>query len=307
MLRVYPQTPHDFQAGLLVSEQLPYLKNLRQKIELITGWKIDFAESTHSYRARQSEARTIVMGALAIEDMSFDRLPGMGMAPRSEVESLVGTLDQMLRVIQVDRQAREEFSTRVTRVVHPPLNRWNLRGVSGMNLGELVSWLPGKNGSVYALSAQLDGETDVELSSGSRSLQSVFRAGVAAGLSLARLTSMLQFHLSELPAELKLVGMTLVELTPALGQYEWFQLGQQRTAFRLDFETAAVEPLEAPAIDAELPALGSDQVIILGDPNGESLASWLDRRADSRRNRRHVLDQLDHLPTISPCVGIFRS
>lgn len=307
VLRVYPQVPRDCRSGLLVSEQLPYLKNLRQKIELITGWKIDFAESTNSYRARQGESRTTVMGALAVEDMSFDRLPGMGIVPRSEVESLVRTLDQMLRVIQADRHAREEFSTRVDRVVNPLSPQWKFHGISGTHLGDLVSWLPGENGCLYALSAQLEGEADVELSSASRSLQSVFRAGVAAGLSLSRLNSMLEFHLSELPAEVKLAGLTVVELAPKSGQYQWFQLGQQRTAFRLDFEAATVTTLELTDVDSEGASLGSHELILLGDPNGESMASWLDCRADSQRNRCNVLHQLDHLPAVSPCLGMVKS
>ena len=307
VLRVFSEKTADVQSVQLARQQLPYLKNLQEKIELMTGWKIDFAESASSYRARQNGASMSVIGSLAIEDMSFDRLPGMGIAPRSEVESLVQTLDQMLRVIQVDRQAREEFLSRVERVVNSECGDWKLRGVGGTHLGDIISCSSGPNGPLYVLSASLDGPSEMELSSAARGLQSVFQAVVAANLSWSDLQSTLQFHLSSLHDNLKLVGLAVVELCGKSAGYRCFRFGQQWAAWRFNLATAAVQPLLTELDDSEWMSLDSHELILLGDPKGESMTRWLDCRGDTCHNRAHVLHQLDCLSTVSPCVGIYRS
>jgi phage baseplate assembly protein W len=304
LLRVYPQQSRDPQTGQLISEQLPYLKNLRQKIESITGWQVGYAESTHSCRARKTKSKTTVLGALAIEDMSFDRPHGQKTASRSEVESLVQSLDQMLRVIQDDRSAREDFSTTVSRVVHQPLNQWMLRGVCGCQLGDVVSWSIGAQGHVYVLAAEFDGQSDVELSSVSRNLQSVFRAGVAAGLPFGSLQTMLEFNLADTADDVELLGMTVIEFAPDEGHYQVHQVGHHHHAVLLDMEAGSVQPLDPEATGN---CVHSHQLIVLGDPQGDSVSHWLDDSSNPDRTFEKAVGQLDSLPLVAPCVGIFRA
>ena len=306
LLRVYPQKSRDldFQSGQLISEQLPYLKNLRQKIESITGWQVDYAESTHSCRARKTKSKTTVLGALAIEDMSFVRPPGQKTAPRSEVESLVQSLDQMLRVIQDDRSAREDFSTAVSKVVHPPLKQWMLRGVCGCHLGDVVSWAIGRQEGVYVLAAEFDGQSDVELSCVSRNLQSVFRAGVAAGLPFGSLKTMLEFNLADTGDDVELLGMTVIEFDPDEGHFQIHQVGHHHHAVLLDREAGSVQPLDPEATGN---CVHSHQMIVLGDPHGDSVSSWLDDSTNPDRTFEMAVGQLERLPLIAPCVGIFRA
>ena len=302
-LKLFPGHSPDQQSRRLIKQQLPFLTNLRRKVETLTGWQIDYAESVKSHQSRQHSSRSTVLGSLAIEDMSFDRPAGQSPSPRNEVDSLVATLDQMIQVIQEDRAMLEGFSSRVSDVVQIPFEQWSLQGRCGCHRGSLVSWAIGRDEKIYFLSGKFDEGSALELAGAARSVEAVFKAAVSAGCSLDVLQEMLEIHIDESHAETQLLGLTVIELEPVVGQFRVCQMGGIPYAFAGDVQASCLSPLSC---DGGIDYLYPKQMLVLGDPNGKALSAWLSHLVDFDLSPKGFATLFEHTSEISPCIGFFR-
>ena len=293
----------DYQSGRLMHQQLPFLKNLCRKVESLTGWQIDYAESVKSHQARQNRSATTVLGTLAIEDMSFDLPAEQSPLPRNDVDGLVATLDQMIQVIQEDHAMLEGFSSRVTRVVKIPFEQWSLQGHCGCQRGNIVSWAIGSDEKIYFLSGKFDHALALELAGAARSIEAVFKAAVSAGCSLKLLQEMLEIHVDDSQAEAQLLGLTVIELEPVVGQYQICQLGAISYAFLGDIESSCFTPIYS---DDGIDYLFPKQVLVLGDPNEKVLSGWLGGFDDFKWSPSGFTKSLGQGSESSPCIGFFR-
>ncbi len=304
VLKVFPDQQVDLQSGQILVEQLPFLENLRREVESITGWQIDYAESTHSFQTRKTEGNRTVLGSLAIEDMSFNLLPGQRPVPRYQVEYLVQTLDRMLGKIQSDRLAMEDFSKTLSRVVRPPLPYWTCRGVAGCRLGELVCCAAGDQSQVYVLAARFDGSSELEMIHASRNLKSVFEAGVMAGLNADRLLSMLDFNLSNSLDTVKFPGFVFLEFAPDQEQFQIHSVGSAPSAVLADMNSGCTFSVDAVGGEG---SLEPHQAIILDTSQHDSISDWIHQRASSELDLKALADRLNHQALDAPCVGVFRT
>lgn len=210
------------ESGTEIFEQLPVLKSMVERFEMVTGWKLDFVESKASFRERQFEPEdNFIFGDLEISDMSGTLAPGVSARHRGYCDQLVETLDAMVKMIQLDRQRIRDFGTQLNPVVQPPFEWWGLQGNSGFKAGTISHWSVTTSEQLRLFCAKLNGSDRFEISLASSALLAAFDAICQSSTKLYDVAPALPSLIRRLGYDdMRIESFATVEMDPITGEYK---------------------------------------------------------------------------------------
>ena len=258
-LRVYFEAPAEDESRRRIEQQLPFLSDLRSGLEQATGWCADFLESPKSYRQRQSAQSTTVFGQFSVIDLSAEIHSGQRIAPRDPTDRLVQTIDQMIGLIQDDRETLERATSELAPAVPFPFERWLGAGTCGYRRGQLVTWGIDPGERVIMLASELTGSDAIELARTSNALDALFRTQVAHGWTRSLLGD-LEREISRRNSETELVSASIIEFDPLVGQLTYTGTGIEPPRMLLDLPSGRW-------LTVETEYLGPDQILVVAPPS----------------------------------------
>ncbi len=246
-----------------IFEQLPILRDLTSRFEMVTGWQLDFSESHASFQRRTyRDPEHSIFGKLEIDDLSKRLEVGNTARHRGYCDQLVETLDAMISTIQLDRQRFRELGTHLNPVVQPPFEWWGLSGRAGISRGRIANWSVSSTEKIQLFFADLDGSESLDQALSSAALFAAFEtASQTCGdifeyakifPSLVRKTSQSQQHLT---------AFATIELDPITGEYELDGFNASHGYAIIDVNASTVIQPSKEEVDG---ILYSGQILVLG-------------------------------------------
>jgi hypothetical protein len=239
-LRIFPDSAENETLDLPFQNQLSFLQPLMDRFETATGWQLRFKESLSSFQRRQSLGpEESVIGSLEIDDLSAQLEPGKSACHRGRCDQLVATINELVQVIQTDRERIRHSQIRLARVVNLPFDWWELEGRAGFANGQVATWSITHDEKIRLFAGQLQTTPDSDSPLASAVLLSAFESACQAGLPLTQIAAFLPGVVPRMPLlRSHLQWFSTLELDPITGDFELDGFNSDRSTLLIDVQTA---------------------------------------------------------------------
>ena len=226
----------------LVNRQLPFLPELLQCFESVSGWKLSFYETSNNGSDQNAIDDEIpVCGRLQISDMSESVEAGKPARHRGSCDSLAGILDQMVRRIQSDRKQIQNTDRRLNRAVAIPFEWWGLTGNTGFRNGRFSTWTVSANEKIRMFAGQLEADGTVNSAICSATVLAAFETACQASVELHEVASLLPSVLQKTAnAYGKFLWFAATELDTITGDYTVSGFNATKGSTLIDIGASAV-------------------------------------------------------------------
>ena len=245
-----------------LSSQLPFIENLFEQFESVTGWTLGFQESRFSRQNRAKDDQSTFFGELKIEDMSNHIETGRSARHRGFCDQLTQTLDCMVHMIQADRQRFRSIQQHLSPAVEVPFDWWSISGNVGYRKGSFSSWSVSQEQKIRAFAGRVIGDDLQSSVLSSATILALFDTACKSPFSLeqiAPLVSVVKQRSSMFDARLD--WFATVELDPITGEYELDGYDATKGVALIDVQAATVLDLKPDELDG---TLYSGQILAIG-------------------------------------------
>ncbi len=247
----------------VVARQLPFLPDLSQNFESVTGWKLSFFESNRDFTERiAADVDMPVIGRLQISDMSESLEIGKSARHRGLCDRLAGILDQMVRRIQTDAGHIQNIDRRLNGVVDVPFEWWGLAGKTGFHNGRFSAWSISIDEKIRTVAGQLEADGAVDSAICSATVLAAFETACRTSVELHEIAPLLSSVIQKAAnSNGRFNWFATTELDPITGDFATHGFNSAKGSALIDIGASTV--LETP--DGEYAnTLYSGQILAIG-------------------------------------------
>ncbi len=295
--RVFPAFHEIDQVTQEVNRQLPFLEPLCQQFQTVTGWEIGFQPDPSHVPGRT------VFGELSITDMSAYLPAGKSACHRQHCDQLVRTLDELVEVIQDDREMLDQSTTCLAPVVEIPISWWSLAGSAGYCRGQIASWAITDGEKIRLMGGRINGDSVVAQTVGAVSILATFDALAQTHLSLEQSTGLSRDAIDRTQAgHADLHWLACFELDPVTGEFQI--AGQQALQGMILVDVDAQTALPFEDLSG---TLTSGQILVLGDAIQEQIGEINQAIRQRELTCVGVAELIESLLVKAPILMLYRN
>ena len=242
--------------------QLPFIEDLFEQFESVTGWTLSFNETRSSQINRSIDANSTIFGELEIDDMSSHIEAGRSARHRGYCDQLAQTLDCMVHIIQADRHRFRSLDQHLSTVVDLPFEWWGIGGRSGYRHGMFASWSVSHDEKIRAFAGRVIGNDMQSSVLSSAAILATFETACQMPMSLeqiAPVVSAVKQRSSMFNA--KLDWFSTIELDPVTGEFELDGYDATQGTVLIDVDAQSVVELASDELNG---VVYSGQVLVIG-------------------------------------------
>ncbi len=295
--RVFPSVQENDYVTQDVNRQLPFLEPLCQQFQTVTGWEISFQPDPSHVPGRT------VFGELSITDMSTYLPAGKSACHRQHCDQLVRTLDELVEVIQDDREMLDQSTTCLAPVVDIPFDWWSLAGSAGYCRGQIASWAITDGEKIRLMGGRISGDSTVAQTVGAVSILAAFDALAQTHLSLQQSTRLSRDAIDRTQAgHADLLWLACFEIDPVTGEFQIAGHQAWQGMILVDVDAQTVLPVEDLS-----GTLTSGQILVLCDSIHDHVAEINQTIRECELTCVGVAELIESLLVKSPILMLYRN